>query len=641
VITVYASASFVLIELINNVSEPLNLPQGLSTIAIVVLAVGFPFAVVLSWIFDVTPKGVEKTKPSREVTEEERASTPGSWRVATYISVVIIVGLISFNVITRSKISENLSLYGKSIAVLPFINNSQLKENDMFINGTMENILNKLCKIKDLRVMSRESVEPYRDTNLPVAEISGKLRVSHILRGSMRKYGDRVVISVQLHDQNNNSVWSGQYDRDINESEELFNLESKIALEVAGKIKAIISPEEEQRIEKVPTTDPMAVQLYQAAGSVLTEWGRNGKREALESANRLYRQALIYDSTYADAITGLGQVYRLKNRNGDRSQESFLDSVKVYLDRSLSYDSENAITYLQQGLYYIDLCDWAASERNLNKSLEFYPNNPVAFNFLGLIYFEIHGDFVRAVQYYEEAEIRNRGELIAARFYRWFGHACFVTGFFDMGEEYLKKALAFDGDSGLYFSAMGNLENAKGNYKKAVEFEAEAYSLGQYFGFIGLWELIFSEQIEVANKWVKLSEEENQPGWWVVEEGYLASIEGDKEKAEQLFNQFMKEFQKGAKLGREWWVANGSGHLRAAMIYAYRGQKDSTYIYLEELMEMKNSLDPYSIRQLEINPMFDTLREEARFQKILRKMQAGYQSAHERMRLHLEETGRL
>ena len=168
---------------------------------------------------------------------------------------------------------------------------------------------------------------------------------------------------------------------------------------------------------------------------------------------------------------------------------------------------------------------------------------------------------------------------------------------------------------------------------------SRAYSNGPSFGYIGLWEYIFSDQIEEANRWVKLMEA-NEPGWWPVTCGYLASINGEKEKAEQYFSKFMDEFNKGPKHGFEG-IAFGEWHIEAAMIYAYRGQNDQAYSCLDELVEMKNSLQPSVISHLEINPMFENIREEERFQKILRKMQADYQAAHERVRLHLQETGRL
>ena len=99
VITVYASASFLLIELVNNLTEPLNLPSSLATIVIIVLSVGFPLAIILSWLYDLTSEGVKKTKPIKEVKEVERTVVPNAWKIATYISFAVIVGLVTFNII--------------------------------------------------------------------------------------------------------------------------------------------------------------------------------------------------------------------------------------------------------------------------------------------------------------------------------------------------------------------------------------------------------------------------------------------------------------------------------------------------------------------------------------------------------------
>ena len=109
VITVYASAAFVIIELIGNLTEPLNLPASLSTIVIIVLAVGFPLAIILSWLYDLTSGSFERTKPMEEITEEEKIEVPNAWKIATYVSFVIIAGLIVLNIATRSDLNPSAS----------------------------------------------------------------------------------------------------------------------------------------------------------------------------------------------------------------------------------------------------------------------------------------------------------------------------------------------------------------------------------------------------------------------------------------------------------------------------------------------------------------------------------------------------
>ena len=120
VITVYATAAFVIIELVNNLAEPLNLPATLSTIVIIVLAVGFPLAIILSWLYDLTSEGVEKTKPLSEVKEGEKPVVPNAWKITTYVSFIVIIGLVVLNFAGSNKLMKAGTI--QSLVILPFDN---------------------------------------------------------------------------------------------------------------------------------------------------------------------------------------------------------------------------------------------------------------------------------------------------------------------------------------------------------------------------------------------------------------------------------------------------------------------------------------------------------------------------------------
>ena len=178
VTTVYAGAAFVIIELINNITEPLHLPEWTPTLVIVLLAIGFPVVIIFSWIYDVHPEGgMVKTEPSEKGRAEYVPKSSNNWKIASYLSFVVIVGLIVLNILPRTRRSYKNELLEKAIAVLPFINDSPDEEKMYFINGTMEAIHNNLCKIGDLRVVSRTSVEQYRNNLKPVKEIAGEMKV--------------------------------------------------------------------------------------------------------------------------------------------------------------------------------------------------------------------------------------------------------------------------------------------------------------------------------------------------------------------------------------------------------------------------------------------------------------------------------
>ena len=259
VITVYAATSFVILELISIIGEPFGLPDWTLRFVIVILCIGLIISIILSWIYDITPEGIEKTKPVHKVTKEDKQVASNSWKVASYISFVVIVALVVLNIIPRNSLSNRNEILDKSIAVLPFKNDSPDQERMYFINGTMEAILDNLCKIKDLRVPGRTSVEQYRDNPKPIPTIAEEMNVSYILEGSGHRDGTNVRLHVQLLDgRKDQHLWSKIYDSEI---EEIFSMQSEIAQTVAAEIKAIITPEEKQLIEKKPTTNLTAYDL--------------------------------------------------------------------------------------------------------------------------------------------------------------------------------------------------------------------------------------------------------------------------------------------------------------------------------------------------------------------------------------------
>ena len=173
VVSVYAAAAFVILELVDIVTEPFGLPDWTLRLVVVLLSIGLVVSVILSWIYDIHPEGgIVKTEPAKKVEEETVPPSPKGWKIASYISFVVIVALIVLNIFPRTDKKEILD---NSIAVLPFRNDSPDEEKMYFINGTMEAILDNLCKIEDLRVPGRTSVEQYRDNPKPIPVVAGEM----------------------------------------------------------------------------------------------------------------------------------------------------------------------------------------------------------------------------------------------------------------------------------------------------------------------------------------------------------------------------------------------------------------------------------------------------------------------------------
>ena len=245
----------------------------------------------------------------------------------------------------------------KSIAVLPFRNDSPNDTNSYFINGIMEKVLNNLQMIKKLRVISRTSVEQYRNTTKSIPEIAKEQSVNYIVEGSGQKYGNKFALSVQLIAADNEKLlWGKSYDQEIQETSDIISIQSEIAQSIASELKATMTPEEKQLIEKTPTTNLTAYDFYQrgrdeylkywTSAETSTYYQTNGNKATLQKAENFYHKALKYDSTFAQAYTGLARVYWEKHFDEKYLSENYMDSVLVLCDIALSFDNQLAEAYI-------------------------------------------------------------------------------------------------------------------------------------------------------------------------------------------------------------------------------------------------------------------------------------------------------
>jgi len=647
VITVYASVSFVLIELVNNVLGPLNLPENLSTIVIIALAAAFPIVVLLSWIFDLTPKGIEKTRSSDELTQEEKVKTSNTWRIATYASIVIIIGLISLNIVNNTRISQYLKLYGKSIAVLPFVNDSPDKSNDYFINGTVDAIRDNLALLKDLKVMSRQSVEHYKASLIPIPEIAMEQEVAYILSGSMQKYGNQIRIMVQLYDANDHLIWSGVYDKEIREAKDQFSIQSEIAKLVSGEIKVVITPEEMQRIEKVPTTSIQANDFVLQAEEFLMINARDwGNEEALRKAENRFRKALTYDSAYAEAYLGLGFVNVMETffrRPPDPLREKFADSILIYADIAFSLDKQLSDVYILRGVHshYVK-SDYYDALENYNKALELNPINLGAAEFRGYVLLGLT-NYVEAIENWEKIIERDRGPTNLPQYLYQLANTYYRAGFPEIAALKWEDHLDYTGDSANYYNELSNLEYSLGNYERVVELKERANEIeprsAQIFlnNYInaGLYDRAYEEA-------VRIDEEFRRTGgidWMMGYAGYTLWNAGKIEEAEYLFNAYIES--------REEWMKQMNYHEQnpfltylLATVYAFTGNKEEAYEYLD-LFANAQAYPLFRVTWFKNDPMFDSIRHEERFQKIMELVEGNYQAEHERVREWLEKTGRM
>ncbi|MEN8193962.1 MAG: hypothetical protein ABFS12_14155, partial [Bacteroidota bacterium] len=351
VITVYAGAAFVILELTDIVAPSLGLPDWTLNFIIILLCVGFIIAVIISWIYDVHPEGgIVKTEPTHKFKDEDQPATSKSWKIATYVSGIIIIGLLVLNIFgirKNVKIDESLA---KSIAVLPFQNFSEDPNQEFMCLGLMNEIIHHLFQIESFdKVASLTSVMTYKESELNSTEIAEELNVNYILEGTYKKIGDQLKVSAQLIDpKNDKHIWQNNYDRPY---KKIISIQSDIALQIANQINVFITNPEQQSIKKVPTTNHEAYEYIQQAKYLQYQYTSFVDRDQRDQIASLAHKSIEMDPEYSDAYAMLGFI-TLSNGiyYGDSEMHSVVGSALNYYNKALDLDGENVAALNGMGL---------------------------------------------------------------------------------------------------------------------------------------------------------------------------------------------------------------------------------------------------------------------------------------------------
>ncbi len=291
----YIVVSWALAQGLAQVLPVFDISNSMIRVVIALLLIGFPVALALAWAYDVTPQGI-RTTPA--------PTTPGSHRrrnlimlIATGLIISAVAGFFLLPRVSARKID-------KSIAVLPFQNLSDEKENAYFADGIQDDILTNLSKIGDLKVISRTSVMSYRDGARNAREIGKALGVGTLLEGSVRRLGNRVRVNVQLINADNDvHIWAEDYDRDLTD---VFAIQTDLAQKIASSLQAKLSPNEKTRLDRRPTQNSDAYLLFLQAHDYANRMDLAHNRSL--KAVPLFEQAIKLDPNFALAFAGLSMV---------------------------------------------------------------------------------------------------------------------------------------------------------------------------------------------------------------------------------------------------------------------------------------------------------------------------------------------
>jgi tetratricopeptide (TPR) repeat protein len=464
------------------------------------------------------------------------------------------------------------------------------------------------------------------------------MNVSYVLEGSGHRDGDNVRLIVQLLDgKKDQHLWSKTYDADI---EEIFSMQSEIAQMVAQEIKAVIAPEEKQLIEKIPTTDLTAYDFYLQGEDELWDHWINQDQAALNRAKEMFNKALDYDSTYAQALVGLGHVYWQSNQSIDEEySENYMDSVLFYANKALSYDNQLASAYTLKGSCFIQRQLPEKALEEFDKALALNPNYSEVYSEKGRLYGIFLNDMVLSLlNYHKAAELTHGTKLPEAL--RNIGYQYIEAGFSERGMQFSEQALELDRDSTRYYSTLSSVKLINQDYEGARDLSLKAYKLDSHWVNIcnlGIIYMILGEDEESLHYWQMLRDENDEifTIFGLDKIGYTYWKIGNHEKANYYFN---KAIEFGLE-AIETELAEPFISWNLAAVYAVRGERNKALKYLKRF-----SATMFARTELFMaiaDPRFNSIRNEPEFQQIVRDIEDKYQAEQKRVRKWLEENDML
>ena len=477
--------------------------------------------------------------------------------VASLVALIAVLAIVIWNgELFRQPPSNAAVVWEKSIAVLPFLNLSDDKANAYFADGIQDEILGRLSKIAELKVISRTSTEKYKSSPPNLREIGQQLRVSNILEGQIQKAGDEVRITVQLINASTDShLWSETYDRKMTD---MFGVESEVAQRIASSLQARLTGSERRAIAARPTESTQAHQLY-LKGRFF--WNKRTGPD-LQTAAAYFQQAISEDSGYANAYAGLAQAYLLMPFYNAGASEEVNPKAKAAATRAIELDGTSPEGHSALAMLLCYDFKFRESEAEFKRAIELDPNYATAHHWYGNTLLTTFGRFDEAIQEGKRAvELDPFSLIINAD----LGSTLMLARRYDEAIAQLRATLALDGNFAYTHDILGSVLLLKGDVNGAIsEYEKER-TLNDGCDALALLGLAYAKI------------------------GRTAEV-----------TQLLQDLNECA---HRHYVRN---HVYALM-YIALGQKETAIDYLEK------SSDNW----LRIDPLLDPLRDQPRFQKLV------------------------
>jgi TolB-like protein/Tfp pilus assembly protein PilF len=469
----YIVAGWALSQGIAQVFPVFDIPNWIIRLIVLLIILGLPVALVLAWMFEITPQGIKRTETADALPEAARPKKYG-WVYVVIIGVAVSIGLFFLGRYTARESAGPVEdspgrarTPAKSIAVLPFDNLSRDPDNAYFTEGIQDEILTRLAKVADLKVISRTSTQHFKSAPENLPQIAKQLGVTNILEGSVQKVADQVRVNVQLINAlTDEHLWADTYDRKLTD---IFAVESEIAQTVAQALQATLTGSEKSSIAKKPTENPEAYELYLKGRFFWNKRTGVDLRKAIE----YFQQAIAKDQNYALAYAGIADSYLLLPNYGGISTPEATTQARPAVVKALELDDSLAEAHASAGLLDTLELHLEHAIGDFERAIELKPNYATAHHWLGLGHMSL-GHFDQAIAEGKRAlDLDPLSRIINAD----FGWIYLNARRYDEAEIQVRKTLEIDANFFLAHFYLGSVLQLKGQIAQAIPEFQKAYEL--------------------------------------------------------------------------------------------------------------------------------------------------------------------
>lgn len=580
--------------------------------------------------YGYSPGEVGKVKPAdKDTAVQINILLRYRWHILSTVTlIVIIVSVLLFN----TKSTETVEIE-KTIAVLPFKNESSDTLNLYFVNGLMEAALNNLQKIGDLRVISRTSVEKYRNTNKGIPEIAEELNVNYLVEGSGQRVGDQVLLNIQLIDASSDRpIWVEQYNREVSD---VFALQKEVAQKIATAIKAIVTPAELQQIEKKPTENVVAYDYYLQA----IEYSYSQTKEDLEKAISLFNKAIEYDEQFALAYANVAISYFFMDVY--QREKQYTEKINNFADKALLYDSKSDVSLIAKALYYMQTQEYQLALPHLRKALEYNPNSSAVVQMLADLYARVIPNTAKYLEYaLKGIQLDVANDSISKSYiYLHLSNALVQSGFVNEALTYINKSVAYNPDNYyapllntfIVYAKNGNEKQLKNGLIKEWNKDTTRLDLLQEVAKVYYFQENYDSAFYYYEKFVQ-ARTQNDLEIYPQEDVKISVVYqkmGLDAQATELFNSYAEYCEKDESIYKS---------ASLAVKYAYLGETKKAIEQLR-IFATQDNYQYWILLFIEKDPLYKPLKNHPEFASIMQKIKDRFSKNQTKLRKSLEEQG--